>query len=175
MCTARPKSDMKRNNQQELQEEFTRVLERHKRMIIMVCRAYVGDVGELEDAFQEVAARLWQGFPSFRADSKESTWVYRVALNTCINLGRLRQRRPATEPLLDREFVMVADDKASHVEQLYALIRTLDPFSRALILLWLENLSYDEIGLIMGISAKNVSVKLSRIRKELKEAAQRNH
>lgn len=128
------------------------------------------DRDEIEDLFQEILIRLWQGFDSFRGESNVRTWIYRIALNTCINADRKKKRGGTRIPLsVDIDPFADTDDKALQTKQLYNRINRLGLADRSIVLLWLEGMSYDEIGEIVGISAKNVSVRLVRIRESLKQ------
>lgn len=125
---------------------------------------------EVADLFQEILINLWKGFPKFRGESNLRTWIYRVSLNTCISYERKKSRRPDTLPLtMEINLFEDSDDDSRQVQMLRERISRLGPFDRAIVLLWLENMTYDEIGAIVGISAKNVSVRLVRIREQLKK------
>lgn len=127
------------------------------------------DNDEVSDLFQEILVKLWKGFGSFEGRSDIKTWVYRVSLNTCITLDRKKKRRQKKDSLsMDINLYDDNDSDTLQVKQLYKRINKLGFFDRAIILLWLEGIPYDEIGEIVGISAKNVSVKLVRIREQLK-------
>jgi len=128
------------------------------------------DKDEVADLFQEILINLWKGSGSFRGESGLGTWIWKVSLNTCITYDRSQRRRPGTEPLsMDINLYEDTDEGSRQAELLRSRIAKLGPFDRAIVLLWLENLSYDEIGQIVGISAKNVSVRLVRIREQLKK------
>ncbi len=161
------------NKQQSriLEREVADLLERNKARIIMICRAYVNSRQDLEDCFQEVSTRIWEGYKSFRGNSSEETWVYRVTLNCAINFSRRSARRPSSLPLLDLDVIDDVVDSDRATERLYSLINRLNPLEKAIVLLWLENLPYAEIALIMGMTVKNVSVKLTRIKDKLKTFA----
>ena len=153
----------------ELEKEFTNVVRENKATIYTVCYMFSTDKEEVEDLFQEVLIALWRGFESFRGESKLSSWIYRVALNTCISAERKKSRRPDTARLtMDINLFSDTDEESRQAQMLRQRINKLGVFDRAIILLWLENLSYEEIGAIVGITAKNVSVRLVRIREQLK-------
>ena len=153
----------------ELEKEFTNVVRENKATIYTVCYMFSTDKEEVEDLFQEVLIALWRGFESFRGDSKVASWIYRVALNTCISAERKKSRRPDTARLtMDINLFSDTDEESRQAQMLRQRIGKLGVFDRAIILLWLENLSYEEIGAIVGITAKNVSVRLVRIREQLK-------
>ena len=125
---------------------------------------------EVDDLFQEVLLNLWRGIEHFKGESKLATWIYRISLNTCISADR-KKKKHATEPLSQQAAIYAATDEAEtrQIQMLHKRVHRLRPFDRAIVLLWLEGLPYDEIGAITGISAKNVSVRLVRIREELKQ------
>ncbi len=163
-----------------LEQKFAQTVKEQKATIYTVCYMFSKDADEVNDLFQEVLVNLWQGFGSFENRSDIRTWIYRVALNTCISLDRKRRRSPlfarskSDERLaLDINLFEDADSDTRQVDLLHKRIARLQPFDRAIVLLWLENLSYDEIGQIVGITAKNVSVRLYRIKEQLKSMS--NH
>ena len=155
----------------ELEKEFLDMIEVQKRTIYKVCYMYANDQDDLNDLFQETVLNLWKGFPSYRGDSKLTTWVYRIAMNTCITFLRHASHRPQTVPMTANvASQMVADeDTEARLQDLYKLINQLGKLERALILLWLEERSYQEMADILGISKANVAVKLNRIREKLKK------
>ena len=153
----------------QYEKEFTNVVRENKATIYTVCYMFSSDKDEVDDLFQEVLVALWRGFESFRGESKVSSWIYRVALNTCISAERKKSRRPDTARLtMDINLFSDTDDESRQAQMLRERIGKLGVFDRAIVLLWLENLSYEEIGAIVGITAKNVSVRLVRIREQLK-------
>lgn len=152
------------------ERQFTQLVSEYKRTIYTVCYMFSKDAAEIEDLFQEILVRMWNGFGSFRGDCDVKTWIWRVSLNTCINYDRKKRRwGERVELSVDINPSADADDDSMQIKQLRERIGKLGFVDRSIILLWLENLSYDEIGAIVGISAKNVSVKLVRIKEKLKE------
>lgn len=150
--------------------EFTKLIREHKTTIYTVCYMFSADSQQVNDLFQEILIRLWQGFDSFRGESAPRTWIYRVSLNTCLNFEKKRKRAGKRVPLsVDIDPYEGTDDNALQTRQLYERINKLGLVDRSIILMWLENMSYDEIGEIVGISPKNVSVKLVRIKEQLKQ------
>ena len=133
-----------------LERQFAQTVAEHKSTIYTVCYMFSQDADEVNDLFQE-------------------TWIYRVALNTCISIDRKKKRRSSEVRLtMDINLFEDRDEDTKQVDMLHKRISKLQPFDRAIVLLWLENLSYEEIGQIVGISTKNVSVRLFRIREQLK-------
>mgnify|MGYP003294152258 CR=1 FL=1 len=128
------------------------------------------DPDEVDDLFQDVLINLWKGFDTFRGESKVDTWIWRVSLNTCISSDRKKKRSGERVPLeMTANLFQDNDSDSKQVRQLYARINRLGLVDRAIILLWLESMTYEEIGDIVGLSAKNISVRLVRIREELKK------
>lgn len=148
--------------------DFEQIVKEHKSTIYTVCYMFSKDADEVNDLFQDVLINLWRGFDGFRGESKVDTWIWRVALNTCISDDRKKKRRGERVPLeMAANLYEDKDDDSKQIRALYARINKLGVMDRAIVLLWLENLSYDEIGAIMGITPKNVSVKLVRIKQQL--------
>ena len=127
------------------------------------------DSDEVADLFQETLINLWKGMPEKDEISTIKGWIYRVSLNTCISLNRKKKSRPTVPLTMDIDLFESKGEKEQQVEMLHKRITRLQPFDRAIVLLWLEDISYEEIGLILGITAKNVSVRLTRIREKLKQ------
>ncbi|MDE6311005.1 MAG: sigma-70 family RNA polymerase sigma factor [Muribaculaceae bacterium] len=152
------------------EKAFERLVAEQKGTIYSVCLMFAADSAEADDMFQEVLINLWKGFPSFRGESSVRTWVHRAALNTCISYNRKARRRKAAELEIEAQFLAPESPVGRQVEMLRARISCLEPFDRAIVLLWLENLSYEEIGQIVGIPARHVGVKLVRIREKLKNS-----
>lgn len=156
-----------------LDTTFAQMVREHKSTIYTVCFMFSKDSDEVSDLFQEVLINLWKGYASFQNRSSVDTWIWKVSFNTCISYERKKQKR-ATLPLtMDINLFEDKDEDSRQIRQLYDRIHRLKPFDRAIVLLWLENMSYKEIGAIVGISTKNVSVRLYRIKEELKKMS--NH
>ena len=151
------------------EQKFSKIVEEYKRTIYTVCYMFSKDEDEVNDLFQEILIRLWNGFDSFEGKSDIRTWIYRVALNTCISLDRKKRRSATVQLTMDINLFEDRDEDTKQVDMLHKRISKLQPFDRAIVLLWLENLSYEEIGQIVGITAKNVSIRLFRIREQLKK------
>ena len=126
------------------------------------------DNDEVADMFQEVLIRLWNGMESFDGRSNIKTWIYRVALNTCITIDKRKKRNHKTQLSMDIDYFNSREVKSEQAQFLHQRISCLQPLDSAIVLLWLEEICYDEIAAIIGITAKNVSVRLVRIREQLK-------
>lgn len=149
------------------EEDFSRIVKENKGTIYTVCHMFADCQDDADDLFQDVLLNLWKGFGSFRGDSKVSSWIYRVALNTCISADRKKKQRKEERLSMNINLYEDQDEDSRQVQQLHQLIGRLGVIDRAIVLLWLENISYEEIAGILGISAKNVSVKLVRIKEKL--------
>lgn len=145
-------------------------MHRHKSTIYTVCYMFSKDNDEVQDLFQDILTNLWTGFDSFRGEAQQKSWVWRVALNTCISVERKKKKRPQSAQLpMDIDLYADDDNDILQVQALHKRINSLGLVDRAIILLWLEDMSYEEIGAIMGITARNVGVKLFRIKERLKQ------
>ena len=151
------------------EREFAQIVQENKRRIYTVCYMFSKDADEVSDLFQEILINLWKGLQSYEGDKFISTWIWRVSFNTCINHSKKQKRSIKKVPLdVNINLFEDMDDDSMQIRQLYDRINKLGYIDRSIILMWLENLSYDEIGSILGITANNVSVKLVRIREKLK-------
>ena len=154
------------NNDKE--HQFELLVRQHKRTIYTVCYMFSRNKAEIDNLFQEILIRLWNGFDNYEGRSTEQTWIYRVALNTAINHDKKERRRIETVPLtVDIDPYEADDPKTQQIRELYDRISRLDLIDRSLILLWLEGITYDEIGAIIGITPNNVGVRLARIKEKL--------
>ena len=151
------------------EREFTQLVHEQKSTIYTVCYMFARDKDEAADLFQDVLINLWKGIGKFRNDSEISTWVYRVSLNTCISADRKKRKMPTTR--LDMNIDLFDDDDTDsrQIQVLRQRIQRLQPLDRAIVLLWLESLSYQELADIIGLTPKNISVRLTRIRLQLKQ------
>ena len=150
--------------------EFEKLVRENKRRIYTVCYMFSDDKDEIDDLFQEVLINIWRGLESFKGDKYLGTWVWKVSLNTCINASRRKHREVRKIPLdVNINLYEDVDAESMQIRQLHDRIGQLGYIDRSLVLLWLENLSYDEIGAILGISANNVAVRLVRVKDKLKK------
>ena len=156
-----------------LETAFAQMVREHKSTIYTVCFMFSKDSDEVNDLFQEVLINLWKGFESFKGKSKIDTWIWRVSFNTCITQERKKKRSSSIPLSMEIDLFNDKDEDTRQVQMLYDRIHQLKPFDRAIVLLWLENMSYEEIAAIVGITVKNVSVRLYRIKEELKNMS--NH
>ncbi len=150
------------------ESDFAQMVRDNKSTIYTVCYMFSKDQDEVNDLFQEVLINLWKGFSSFEGRSDVRTWIYRISLNTCISQDRKKKKARSVPLSMNINLFEDRDEDSRQVEMLRKRINKLGPFDRAIILLWLENMSYEEIGQVVGISTKNVSVRLFRIKEQLK-------
>ena len=154
----------------DLEREFEQMVRENRSTIYTVCYMFSNDQDEVADLFQEVLINLWKSLPSFEERGDVRSWIYRVSLNVCISLDRKKHRHKTVPLTMDIDPYEEAETNKNsrQMGMLRQRIARLGQFDRAIILLWLENMSYDEIAAIMGITVKNVSVRLYRIKEELK-------
>lgn len=147
--------------------DFEQMLMEHKSTIYSVCYMFVDTRAEADDLFQDVIINLWNGYDNFRGQSGLRTWVYRVSMNTCISYKR--KKRIKTVPLeISSEIIDGESMESRQTAQLHQRIAKLEPIDKAIVLLWLENLPYEEIAAIIGVSVRAIGVRLVRIKEKLK-------
>ena len=152
-----------------IESEFTKMVEENKKTIYTVCYFFSKDNDEVNDLYQEILINLWKGFETFRGESNVKTWIWRISLNTCNTQERKKKSRVQTVPLsVDIDLYNDTDTKSKQVQMLYDRINRLDIFDRAIILLWLENMSYQDIAGVVGISLSGITSRLFRIKEQLK-------
>ena len=153
----------------DIELQFTKMVKEYRKTIYTVCYFYSKDSEEVNDLYQEILINLWKGFEKFRGESSLKTWIWRVSLNTCNNLERKKKSSVQTIPLsIDIDLYNDDDDHSKQIQMLYDRINRLDVFDRAIILLWLENMNYQDIADVVGISLSNVTTRLFRIKEQLK-------
>ena len=133
----------------EIEQKFLSLVDSYKQVIYKVCFMYATDDETISDLYQEVVLNLWTAFPRFRSESKPSTWVYRISVNTCISHLRHNIKRPETVSLtMSMGDLFPEESERAQLQKLYQLISQLGELERALILLWLDDKSYEEIAKI---------------------------
>ena len=153
-----------------MEKEFLEVIHDYQKIIYKICRVYRDSSEDQEDLFQEIVYQLWKSYPGFKRESKVSSWIYRIALNTAIAIYR------KSKTLIDYyqefpEHIHPSDEKtiAENEERLFWALRKLNDSEKAIISLYLEDFNYQEIAAITGLSESNVGVRLTRIKNKLKE------
>ncbi len=155
-----------------MEKEFLDIIGANQGIIHKVCNIYCDDLEDRNDLFQEILAQLWKSYPSFRKESKFTTWMYRVALNTAITSFKKIRRQPGFNRLTDQN-LQIADEMSSlemdeNILLLKQAVSKLSGIEKSIILLFLENKNYEEIAEITGITQNYVRVKMNRIKKKLK-------
>lgn len=151
----------------EPDKEFLDMVSSNKGVIFRVASFYASEEYPIGDLYQEIVLNLWKGFPSFRGDSKQSTWMYRIALNTCVSFYR-RKKKDVVYVDISHD-IPAPEEVSESIRELYRLIDKLGKIDRALILLYLDDKSYKEMSEITGLTLTNVATKLSRIKENLKK------
>ena len=153
----------------ENKKEFSKLIEQNQRIVHKITSVYATSPEDREDLFQEICLQLWKSNSSFRKESKFSTWVYRIGINTAISSIRKAKNGYTFESLKANHLKIEPVDDGENTKLLHDSISKLNRIDKAIILLWLEEKNYEEIASIMGITKSNVSVKLVRIKKKLEE------
>ena len=158
-------------DQNKLERKFIRLVNESQGIIHKVCRIYCDNETHRKDLFQEIILQLWKSYPSFKGDSKFSTWMYRVALNVAIQDFRKEKKRKflflASIEFTEPSAPLKNDIKDQRIDALYRAISQLDKIERAIMLLHLDEVSNEEIADIVGITQNYVRVKMTRIRTKL--------
>jgi len=156
-------------NQKKIENEFIEKIREHQGILHKISFVYSkNNAADKEDLYQEMVLQLWKSYPSFRQEAKFSTWMYRVAINTAITLTKKAALFGNQKIQISEEYAIAEDiDYSEDIKILYKAISKLSKIEKAVILLWLEEKTYNEIAQIVGISEKNVSVKLVRSKKKL--------
>lgn len=151
------------------EKQFIQLLTANQGIIGKVCSIYCNYKEDYEDLFQEITYQAYKGFASFRGEAKFSTWLYRIALNTA--MSSFRKKRPQLDFVdnLPDDLIDTTKPNNDEQQQLMYAIKQLNETDRALITLYLDELSYAEIAAIIGISENNVGVKINRIKNKLYE------
>ncbi|WP_426669955.1 RNA polymerase sigma factor [Mucilaginibacter sp. McL0603] len=158
------------NNKETL---FLQTIEQNKGMLFKICKIYQDNPEDQDDLLQEIILQLWVVFDSFRGESKISSWMYRVALNTAIVFFKKQKRRPDIEQLPQNfdhpDAPVTSGEKEEQLAVFYKAVQQLDKVERALIFLYMENRSYQEISASLGITQVNLRVRLNRVKNKLKD------
>jgi RNA polymerase sigma-70 factor, ECF subfamily len=154
------------------EKSFINLITEHQGLIHKVCILYETDRDIRNDLFQEIVLQLWKSFHTFRGEAKITTWMYRIALNTAISGLRKQKRSLNTEELEERHFNITdnnPDNQEENIQKLHRCIRQLTEIERAMIMMALDEVPYDEIAETIGITQNNVRVRMNRIREKLRK------
>lgn len=158
------------------EKEFLSVIKEYQRVIYKVCYIYSTPNAPLNDLYQETVINLWKAYPRFRRECKTSTWIYRIALNTCISFLRKEKNVPEIISLSEYMNGMAErpDRSQEMLKELHWLINRLGQLDKSIVLLYLEEKSYEEIAEITGLTLTNVATKLSRIKEKMRKMKKQN-
>jgi RNA polymerase sigma-70 factor, ECF subfamily len=164
--------EMKSNNT----EEFLHIFESNKGLILKIVLAYTHNQSDREDLINDIALELWKSYPAFKGEARISTWIYRVALNTSMNFARKKKKDGIILPSESMKHEITDPPVFDHTYEdeydvLYNCIEELNDINKAIILLYLDGNSHEEIAEITGISKTNVGTRVSRIKEQLKQIA----
>lgn len=155
------------------EDKFVTLLQENQNIVHKICRLYTNNQDQHNDLFQEITIQLWRAFPKFRGDSKFSTWMYRVGLNTAITLYRKSKRSIQTQDFDSVMFRISSEEYDDTVEQqlklMYSAVKELNDIDKALVFLYLEDKNYSEISETLGITEVNARVKMNRVKNKLKK------
>ena len=157
------------------EQQFLELINGNRPRILKVCRVYAWNAADRDDLYQEILFQIWRALPGLKQDTHANTWLYRIAINTSISFVRRRTARGGPAVPLDHEQLthhiesrQTRDDGAEEqLARLYDAIAQLNEVEKALVTLFLEDFSYDEMAEVLGISASNVGVMLHRAKKKL--------
>ncbi len=154
------------------EKDFVKLINENHGLIHKVCFLYERNDESRKDLFQEIVLQLWRSFPTFKGQAKITTWMYRIALNTAISSLRKTSRIPESTDLNNLRFQIADDDESASRREQYQMlenaIKQLSEIEKAMIMLYLDEIPYEEIAETLGITQNNVRVKMNRIREKLK-------
>ena len=155
------------------EREFSDLIKDNQGLIIKISRMYTHSQEDEKDLFQEIVLQLWRSYGSFKGNSKITTWMYRIALNTAMTLFRKKSRSIKTDELQDFHYKKETEEddseQAQQISTLYSIIKMLPDTERAIVMMYLDDLPYKEIAANLGITEGNARVKMNRLKKTLKE------
>lgn len=154
--------------------DFLSILESNISILIKIARVYAYTTQDRKDLINDIILELWKSYPKFKGDSKISTWIYRISLNVALNTKRKRDNNKVLffdelKVLDGSDILDVPNDNSSEIGLLYQCIELLSEPNKAIILLYLDDKSYEEISQILGLSKTNVSTRLNRIKEQLRK------
>jgi RNA polymerase sigma factor (sigma-70 family) len=162
---------------QEAEKEFEKLIGENELLLYKVCHIYAYTKDDRQDLFQEIVIQLWKSFPKFRREAKFSTWLYRVAINTAIsglrkNKDFITSYEPAALPTHFSDDPSAGEEE--RLQELYRAIDKLNQLEKAIVMLYMEDRSYEEMEDILGLSQGNLRVKMNRIKTKLRELTKNN-
>ena len=167
-----------------MKKQFKKIVDDHNGILYKIGRSYTTEEADFKDLYQEMLIQMWKSLPNFKGDSKVSTWIFRVALNTALTHQKKLKRNQRTSSIENLGFKLESDgmagvemmeQKEAKIELLYKCINLLKRDERAIILLNLEGKKYEEIGEIIGLTTSHVGVKIKRIKERLLKLLKENN
>ena len=163
----------------ETEQRFEAELLEHELLLHKVCSMYAYTEADRQDLFQDIVIQLWQSYPTFKGNSKFSTWLYRVAINTAISGNRKKKDfisyyEPASLPLEISEEPTV-HSKEERLQQMTTAIAQLNEVEKAIVMLYMEERSYEEMEDVLGIKESTLRVKMNRIKEKLRQLTKTIH
>jgi len=159
--------------QQAQKDQFIYLIQQNKKLIFKVCNAYCHNPEDRKDLVQEIIIRLWQSFHKYDTRFKLSTWMYRIAINTAISHYRASSKKQKVTVSIHNSLIDIADENNAELDEniklLYHFINQFNDLNKALMILYLDNNSYKDIGEILGVSETNVATKINRLKLQLKQ------
>ncbi len=154
------------------EQRFLRLIDENRSIIYKVCYLYAKDEEHLKDLYQEMLINLWRGLANYKGEAKLTTWVYRVCINSCISFHR-KHREPADTLPIETLVNTLPDgeNRTAQLREMYRLINRLNALEKAIILLWLDERTYEEIAEVTGFTRNNIASKLKRIKEKLTQYA----
>ena len=161
----------------EAEKQFEQLINEHELLIYKICRMYTYTKADRQDLFQDIVIQLWNAFPKFRGEAKFSTWLYKVAINTAIT--GLRRKKDFIQSYEHAAMpANTSDDSNLHMEErlqeMYTAIEQLNEIEKAIVMLYLEDKSYEEMEEILGINQGNLRVKMNRVKDKLRNLTNNN-
>lgn len=168
---ARHFASAKINEDISIEAEFKELISRENATISKICFSYACSVAEFDDLRQDALINIWRGIKQFRGEASNRTWIYRVTVNSCISTIRSQSRH--RHESLDELYNMISSsdldiDKES-IELMHHIINTLGSQEKAIIMMWLDEMNYDEIAEAMGLNRNTVATRLRRIKEKIKK------
>lgn len=163
---------------QQAEKDFEHLVREHELLLYKICRLYTYTEADRQDLFQDIVIQLWRAYPRFKGESGITTWLYRVALNTAISGLRRSKRNPGTADLAPALEQLgdsnTGNDEEEKLQQMYNAIEQLTEIEKAIVMLYMEDRSYQEMEDILGIGQGTLRVKMNRIKEKLRQLAKKN-
>jgi len=158
-----------------LERRFLELLRQEDSTISAICFSYSGSVAEYDDLRQDALVNIWRGLPRFNGDSSPRTWIYRVTLNSCVSTIRRQSRYSRESESLDKLYDLISEpeEDRERIGLLHRMIAVLNPEDKAMILMWLDEATYDDISSVMGLPRNTVATRLHRIKERMAQSVRR--